>query len=379
MTIRVHETSIVGDAGQFGVVHGEPTEKSRFFGLDFLRGWGALAILLLHIGQTFGSSRIVSRGYLAVDMFFLLSGFVLDHTYGQRLASRRLSLGDYIVRRLRRLYPMIALGVGIGAACVLAGAIPRAGMTAFAVLDFLIVPSMLSSSYVFVLDPPEWSLFFELVANCVQGLLAPFLNIRLLTISTVTLGSIFLWAVLRNRTADVGTMGMNFAQGFSRVGFGFFAGVLLHRFWASGWAPRWTVTPPAILSLFPASILLAGLLPHSPAVDAALIFVLFPVLVWVGASTRLVGPWRKLAIYGGSMSYPLYALHHPLVTAAGTIMARQNLSAGQRCGAWVAFAAILCATSIWLDRNQGHLLGAWKSKLTSRVRLPLPPLSTTAP
>jgi peptidoglycan/LPS O-acetylase OafA/YrhL len=165
----------------------------RFAVLDGLRGVAALIVVIYHFQTsipalqfTFGGQphMLFSLGWLSVDFFFMLSGFVICHTYQSRF-ERGLGIGEFIVRRLMRLYPMIAIGFVLGFA-VLAleyalGQLSDWPAIAWASsLNTLFVPSFnhinfpsfsetitstTASGKLFVSDPPAWSLFFELLAN----------------------------------------------------------------------------------------------------------------------------------------------------------------------------------------------------------------------
>src|SRR5574343_2086738 len=94
-------------------------DSKRHFGiLDGLRGVAAVMVVLFHILETFtggdNAKQIINHGYLAVDFFFLLSGFVIGYAYDDRW--HKMTLGGFFKRRLIRLHPMIVMGMVIGAA-----------------------------------------------------------------------------------------------------------------------------------------------------------------------------------------------------------------------------------------------------------------------
>ncbi|HEX7694251.1 MAG TPA: acyltransferase family protein, partial [Sphingomonas sp.] len=88
-------------------------EKRRFVVLDGMRGLAALSVVALHTAQYFPSQTGPARAYLAVDFFFMLSGFVMAHAYGDKLRAG-LTIKGFAEIRLARLYPMIFLGVTLG-------------------------------------------------------------------------------------------------------------------------------------------------------------------------------------------------------------------------------------------------------------------------
>ena len=88
-------------------------KKQHFEILDGLRGVAALVVLVFHVFEVFAGGDhkklMFNHGYLAVDFFFLLSGFVIAHAYDNRWNT--MSLADFAKRRLIRLHPMIIIGM----------------------------------------------------------------------------------------------------------------------------------------------------------------------------------------------------------------------------------------------------------------------------
>ena len=90
--------------------------KPRFEILDGLRGVAAMIVVIFHLFETYSpgpSEQIINHGYLAVDFFFVLSGFVIGYAYDDRWGA--MSTWDFFKRRLIRLQPMVILGTLIGA------------------------------------------------------------------------------------------------------------------------------------------------------------------------------------------------------------------------------------------------------------------------
>jgi peptidoglycan/LPS O-acetylase OafA/YrhL len=92
--------------------------KSHYVILDGLRGVAALMVVVFHLFEAHAGGdpqkQIINHGYLAVDFFFLLSGFVVAYAYDDRWGG--MSVGRSYKRRLVRLQPMIIIGTLIGAA-----------------------------------------------------------------------------------------------------------------------------------------------------------------------------------------------------------------------------------------------------------------------
>lgn len=99
--------------------------KPHYAILDGLRGVAALTVIWYHVFEGFETSPLdqkFNHGYLAVDFFFILSGFVVGYAYDDRWAGRRAGGGmrmrDFLKRRIVRLHPMVVLGSVLGAVCV---------------------------------------------------------------------------------------------------------------------------------------------------------------------------------------------------------------------------------------------------------------------
>jgi peptidoglycan/LPS O-acetylase OafA/YrhL len=111
-------------------------DGKRFYVLDGMRGVAAICVVVGHIVQAM-YLKIFSSG-MAVDMFFILSGFVLAYSYGERLASG-LTYGQFVRIRLIRLYPMFLFGLLLGApvlyACIAAGFVANSGFDSFTKVD----------------------------------------------------------------------------------------------------------------------------------------------------------------------------------------------------------------------------------------------------
>src|SRR5688572_5964759 len=87
--------------------------KPHFETLDGLRGVAALAVLVAHASAILLGESVVPRQLLAVQFFFMLSGFVMAYSYEQKLLFG-MPFRDFILRRVIRLYPMILLGALLG-------------------------------------------------------------------------------------------------------------------------------------------------------------------------------------------------------------------------------------------------------------------------
>ncbi len=100
-----------------------PDSKPHYAILDGLRGVASLVVVAFHLFEAHAAShadQIINHGYLAVDFFFVLSGFVIGYAYDDRWG--RMTYRDFFKRRLIRLHPMVVMGMLIGAAAFYFGA-----------------------------------------------------------------------------------------------------------------------------------------------------------------------------------------------------------------------------------------------------------------
>jgi peptidoglycan/LPS O-acetylase OafA/YrhL len=291
-------------------------DQKRYSTLDAMRGIAALAVMVFHIGGD-QHQRLFPHAYLAVDFFFMLSGLVLARAYEARLGIS-LSAVRFLEMRVIRLYPLFALGILFGVARVISRVIdpalhpltPLGAMVAFA-MNALMLPAVTSIDNLFPFNLPAWSLFFELLINLVFGLVIYRMTSRLLAAVCAVAGLLFLFGILENGHGDLGMFWSTIGYGLLRVGFCFALGVLMAR--AQGALGR-----RSMISLLPV-IVLAGLLAAPwPAFfgtiyDAAAVFLILPVLLWLGARHELPKLLVSVGAVLGDVSYPLYAIHFPLL------------------------------------------------------------------
>ena len=163
------------------MVSSDGAAKERFVVLDGMRGVAALAVIIDHVASPLMQTLIPGR-YLAVDFFFVLSGFVLAHVYLTRLAEGRMSPGAFLRVRAIRFAPLYLAAFALGAALALLYALrgwhehtlPHVATSALFGVFMLPTPPPLSiwPDAPFPLNGPTWSLFFELAVNAVFALVA---------------------------------------------------------------------------------------------------------------------------------------------------------------------------------------------------------------
>jgi peptidoglycan/LPS O-acetylase OafA/YrhL len=281
-----------------------------------MRGVAAIAVVVRHFGQVF--HRWEPDSYLAVDLFFVLSGFVLAYKYDPMFAKGFKPL-SFMRSRAIRLFPFALVGALVGLASnVFASAthldFGESLLSAILTAVGLPTPPMADPRILFPLNPAFWSLFFEFwVANV---LFAAFWRwnqgLRLWGVVAASAIALFVFQRLYHYV-DIGWTWTDIIAGFPRVIFSFFVGVAINRYYVS--RDRHPVTPAwaclvglvAIL-LFPA---------HGPIANFCRLFCIlavFPALVYVGACAK--DSYRAVSTAVGDMSYGLYTIHFPLLVMA---------------------------------------------------------------
>jgi peptidoglycan/LPS O-acetylase OafA/YrhL len=305
------------------------TQTRHYLALDGLRGIAAIAVVAYHISLYFKLSYVPAHAYLAVDFFFMLSGFVISHAYDSRL-SHGMRLSGFVIVRLVRLYPLIVLGVGIGTVALLVGVHAVPGMTIPAVLkaaiaNLCLLPatSLLNvRALAFPTDSPLWSLTFEIWINIFYAVMFRRLTIPVLAACLLFGAALTSWASLRYGNLNIGFTMAQLYLGGARVLFPFIAGILLCRLgFGRGGPSIW-----GHAAALPLILALAGPDLATGVYDAAAVIILFPLVVTAGATAtpwaRLDRIWRFL----GAVSYPLYVLHFPFVVVLSNVMHRLHIS-----------------------------------------------------
>lgn len=354
------------------------TARRTFHSLDGMRGLAALAVVTHHAGWMFGFAYM-QHAYMAVDLFFVLSGFVLAHAYERRFEAG-LSALQFMKLRLIRLYPLYIVGVAIAAAWValnlmhgaevrLAQAQPWTwGQLRTALLHsaaFMPTPSLgAGPPGLYPLNIPAWSLLFEIGINLAFALVALRLDTRALTVLVVIAGALAAWLGLRHGSLNAGWAAYDLEIATVRVVFGFFAGVLIYR--VSARVPVWLKVPPLVLL----TIMIAAFmwLPSGKALAGYDVFCalgLFPALVLLGANTE-PGRWTRPAYsFGGVTSYAVYAIHYPLCFVATVFFAMAGYdSAAHAPWSGMIFIAALLVLAWGLDRYYDAPLRAWLVRQT---------------
>lgn len=337
-------------------------EKAKFTTLDGLRGFAALAVMSMHFADhpiLLAGYNIFSYADLAVDVFFVLSGFVIAYAYDRRFAAG-MPTGSFMLARAIRLYPFYFVGtlMTVGLNLFLrwrgyyAHTPPLTDTFLEIGLSFLFVPQVIFGHY-YPLNPPAWSLLFEVIANWIYRVLFPWMKRPvLLGIMAISLFGLWWFGFVTPQK------GMNsIFPDFARVGFSFFAGVLIFRFWnATTFRPR---VSPWLVAL--------GLLVLLRFDFGLASFMLAVVLVYLGACTEPVGWSRRVFSALGDVSYGVYMLHYSAMMLS-LIVIPKMLPSPSNLAPWTGLGlmVIVLGLAALLDRYYDRPLRRWLSALKSR-------------
>lgn len=356
------------------------SSKPRFEILDGLRGVAAMIVVAFHLFETYSAGpmyQILNHGYLAVDFFFVLSGFVIGYAYDDRWG--RMTTWDFFKRRLIRLQPMVVLGTLIGAFWFYFGAAPGFELVMqtpwwklllIMVLGCIMFPTPPSMDIrgwqeINSLNGAQWSLLWEYVANILYALFVRRFSTLLLAVF------VFLSALLTIDLAmDLDVTGLLALRSYARYtvigGFGltpdqiyiaicrllypFFGGLLLYRL--SRCRIRINRGAMTWCSLAVAATLV---MPHLGGTDhqwvnglycAAVILFVYPAVVAAGAGSQLKGlRTTALCKFLGMISYPLYITHYPMIYVQMN-WAAQHADAPLSTHIWVAVSIFVASIAV---------------------------------
>lgn len=312
--------------------------KPHYEILDGLRGVAALMVIIFHLFEAHSGGnhleQIINHGYLAVDFFFMLSGFVIGYAYDDRWD--RMTLGTFLKRRIIRLHPMVIMGSIVGAVffyfqkseiCFpMIGDTPVWMVLLLMVWGFTLLPLPLKWDVrgwmeMHPLNGPAWSLYYEYIANILYALFIRRFSKKAL-IFLVSVAACF--TIYHSQTAPLGDMvggwSLTWEQqyvGFVRLMYPFFGGLLLSRL---GWLIRVKKRAFGYCSLLIVVILSIPRLGGEEhfwmngLYEACCIIFLFPVIVSMGAGGKVTGRYSTaICKFLGDISYPIYITHYPLV------------------------------------------------------------------
>ena len=327
--------------------------KPRYEILDGLRGVAALMVIVFHCFETYIpqiGTQIVNHGYLAVDFFFVLSGFVIGYAYDDRWD--RMSTWGFFKRRLVRLHPMVIAGTVIGAALFFFGEyegfplISKCSGWMFAlcfVMGLFMIPcgpglDIRGWGEMNSFNGPNWSLTFEYIGNILYAFVFRRLpKVALAVLCALcaffTLDLTLGWDVFgffpEAKFDVIGGWSLTGDQlyvGFGRLLYPFLCGLLISRILPSHRSESNPSGSPIHIKggFWWASLILIVLFSvpqicgHSCWQDglyqAVAIIVCFPLIVLLGAGSRTTDAFStRVCKTLGELSYPLYITHYPIM------------------------------------------------------------------
>ncbi len=283
--------------------------------LDGARGVAALFVAIFHTEKFWGPVAFW-HSYLAVDLFFVLSGFVIAHAYGRKLRDGRMSSGKFMLVRLIRLYPMYVIATAIAVSLVsFHGRSDTAALWRAIVLAFAFLPASLPGNlYLYPFNHPCWSVFYELVSNLVYVLNRSVLVGRVMVATIVTLGlGVIALALLHDGVAaGVTWRATSIVSASVRACFGLLFGIFIyqHRDWRS----HLRVPALAVIAVIAGVFAMPSLGPVNGVFDALCCCLVFPACVLLGARATPGVRLGRAFEFVGRPSYTIYLIHGPVAT-----------------------------------------------------------------
>ncbi|TAL40511.1 MAG: acyltransferase [Chitinophagaceae bacterium] len=298
----------------------KPT-KPHYLILDGLRGVAAILVVIYHLLEAIFwenlSTHPIRHGYLAVDFFFLLSGFVVGYAYDDRWGT--MTVWQFFRIRLTRLHPLVIIGVIIGAVGFYFDPFTN-GMShtrlwqligvSLIAMTLLPQPDIRGWGETHVLNGPSWSLLQEYIGNILYGLFVRKFSKPMLWILVLVCAGALVWLGSWRKHLGTGWSYDTFYIAVIRMLFPFFAGLLLFR-------TSKMIKVPMAFQVSAALLLVLFLLPwggkYNGLLEVAIIIIGFPLVIAIGAGGGVSGFWKKICKFAGDISYPIYITHYPFI------------------------------------------------------------------
>lgn len=312
--------------------------------LNGVRGLAAIFVVLLHSSGLFGFNP-APGGYLAVDLFFCLSGFVIAHAYGDRLRDG-LTTASFIRLRLIRFYPLYAAGLILGFLAALAqlavSPTHSAGLSRLLFnlgFGLFFLPSPTGGT-LYPFNLPAWSLWYELLVNIVYAfVLFRFSSRALASLTAATFVFLAAMTLSGEHGLAFGPVASEWPGAAARTLFSFSVGLLIYRTRNSWDAPRVPAVILVVVTVVPMLLPVSAL--ARPIFDLALVALWFPALITLSARVEPVIGASALRFLGVA-SYGLYAIHYPVVQVLLAVKERTGFQ-GFNVGLAVVFALVAVA------------------------------------
>lgn len=295
--------------------------RQHFEVLDGLRGVAALAVVIFHFMEFAVpdyADSFIGHGYLAVDFFFCLSGFVIAYAYDNRMT--KIGAAQFFRLRLIRLQPLVIIGSVIGLLTFIfdpyhnfteAFGVAKTGLVFLAsclMIPFPVLPERYNN--LFHLNPPTWSLMWEYIANIFYAFILYKINKRVLWALTGMAAVLLFITAYHYGNLSIGWGADNYTGGSVRVFFSFLAGILVYR-------SQWIIRSSIGFLLMSLLLLMAFLFPFVNGIniitEPLVVILCFPCLIALGAGAHLTSRFHSVCTFSGNLSYPLYMVHYPFL------------------------------------------------------------------
>jgi peptidoglycan/LPS O-acetylase OafA/YrhL len=324
--------------------------------LDGLRGIAAFMVVFYHMDIVYGIGSPFRRGYLFVDLFFLLSGFVLAVSTEKKLKAG-IGAIEFTWVRYKRLLPLVAVGAGVAVVrAVVIGMADPLTLALWLALDLAMIPSFAGAGPFYRYNGPQWTLFYELLANFLHAAVLHRVPTRWMLVLAMVMAA---WLVIAVQGHGSDTMGVNaptwatWWTALPRVGWSYVLGVWIGRQYIAGkrgpGLPWWVALALPIIG-----IMLVPLLPLSTiSGDLAFVVLFLPLMMWAVAMSAPPTGMRPVMEWLGNFSLPLYCVHLTVLVWMSELLGR--------------------ATWVWMLALSTALVLAWFfSKVVSFASPPLP-------
>jgi len=273
-----------------------------------------VAFHFLEMVYTDYGKNFIGHGFLAVDFFFCLSGFVIAYAYDDRI--EKMGVMEFFKSRIIRLHPLVIFGSVLGllsflfdpfsgsAAQYSIGKITLLFLSSALLIPF---PAMEERAFnLFGLNAPAWSLFWEYVANIVYAFILYKIARKYHIVLTCIAAAALFIVAYRSGSLMGGWGGPNFWDGGARIFYSFLAGLLIYR-------SNWIIKNKLGFAGLSILLMLAFLMPftkNSWLTETLVVVFYFPLLVALGAGTVATKALNKICVFSGKISYPLYMTHY---------------------------------------------------------------------
>lgn len=309
--------------------------KQHFEILDGLRGLAAVAVVTFHFMEwaySDFSQNFIGHGFLAVDFFFCLSGFVIGYAYDDRIG--KMGVKEFFISRLIRLHPLIVFGSVLGLLAFLFD--PFSGPESYSPIKIILLfvssillipfPVMEERAFnLFGLNAPSWSLFWEYIANIFYVLILCRISRKVLLLLILLAAAMLCFVGYRVGNLLGGWDKSSFWDGGARILYSFLAGLAIYRF-------NWIIKNKLGFMGMCILLSLAFLMPFGKwnwLTEPLVVICYFPLLISLGAGATLTKGLKKLCVFSGKISYPLYMTHYAVIWMFGNYYTSHKPTAGQ--------------------------------------------------